>query len=163
MFTYLYGGSTQVFKNRDLITGFVSDLSNKICNPFTASTIQGDAIYYNPIVTPSITNYMGPLSQQTFTVYTGKPIPTPSGAEYEYPAGQILAQNGVDAPSRVITVWNGFELVTTYDFLSNRTAFKDEPSFDGMQNAPVFSGNITNETSSYIYDANNLRTIGLIY
>jgi hypothetical protein len=60
-------------------------------------------------------------------------------------------------------VWNGVELVTTYDFIANRTAFKDKPSFDGMQNSPIFSGNITNETSSYIYDANNLRTISLIY
>jgi hypothetical protein len=46
-------------------------MANKICNPFTASTIQGDAIYYEPIVTPSITNYLGPLSQQTLGVFTG--------------------------------------------------------------------------------------------
>jgi len=32
-----------------------------------------------------------------------------------------------------------------------------------MQNAPIYSRNITNETSSYVFDASNLRTIGLVY
>jgi hypothetical protein len=92
-------------------------MSNKICNPFTASTIQGDAIYYEPIVTPSITNYMGPLSQQTLTVYTGVPIKTPTGSEVEAPAGQIIALNGVAYPNKRFTVWNGAELVDSYSYL----------------------------------------------
>jgi hypothetical protein len=32
-----------------------------------------------------------------------------------------------------------------------------------VQNAPVFSRDTTNQTSSYIFDANNLRTVGLVY
>jgi hypothetical protein len=126
MAVYLTGGSTQVFKNRDLILGFQSDMANKICNPFTASTIEGDAIYYNPIVTPSITNYLGPLSQQTLTVYTGVPIPAPGGDE-ENPAGLIIAQNGVDAPSKKMLVWNGAELIDTFTFLDGAKKFADVP------------------------------------
>lgn len=113
MTVYLTGGSTQIFRNRDLILGFVSDISNKICNPFTASTIQGDAIYYEPIVTPSITNYLGPLSQQTLGVYTGVPVVTPNDTEV-HSAGEIFEQNGVNAPSKIMYVWNGAQLVQSF-------------------------------------------------
>ena len=32
-----------------------------------------------------------------------------------------------------------------------------------MQNAPIFSHNITNETSSFVFDSGNLRTLSLVY
>jgi len=145
MATYITGGSTQVFQNRDLILGFYSTMANKICNPFTASTIKGDAIYYEPIVTPSITNYLGPLSQQSLTVFTGKSIPDGTGNFTEQPAGKIVAQNGVDKPNKVFIVYNGLELITTYEFLEEDSqTFHDFEAFDGQQNAPIFSGDITN-------------------
>lgn len=71
MVVYLNGGSQVMLKNKDLITGFYSTMAERICNPVTASFVKGDAIYYNPFVTPSITNFVGPQADATLTVYTG--------------------------------------------------------------------------------------------
>lgn len=32
-----------------------------------------------------------------------------------------------------------------------------------MQNAPIYSRNTTNDTSTYVFDANNLRYLDLVY
>lgn len=59
MTTYLSGGQTAILKNKDLITGFYSTMGKKVCDETKANIFTGDAIYYSPFVTPSITNYIG--------------------------------------------------------------------------------------------------------
>jgi hypothetical protein len=72
MSAYVSGGSRMVTKNSDLITGWKSDMAERI-SPYKSYPfiLTGDAIYYSPYVTPVITNYIGPLADQTFTIYTG--------------------------------------------------------------------------------------------
>lgn len=130
MMTYITGGSYQFFKNVDLITGFASDMANKICNPYTESMIKGNAIYYNPIVTPSITNYFGPLSTQTFTVYTGKPL-VDANDEGKTP-GLIAAQNGINQPNYPINIWNGASLISTFELIQGASTFAESDAFDGL-------------------------------
>lgn len=71
MIAYLNGGSQGTYKNRDLITGFYSTMAERICDPVKANFLKGDAIYYNPFVTPSITNFVGPQADATLTIFTG--------------------------------------------------------------------------------------------
>lgn len=155
--TYISGGNTGVYKNSDLITGFYSPMALKISDPPRASFLNGDAIYYSPYVTPAITNYVGPLSKQRFTTYTGV-----GDGQVDNIAGRIIAQNGVNFPNQNFLVYNGVEIVSTqvpiYQDQSQNGAndFSTLMVFDGQQNAPVYSMNDTNKSASYIYDANNL-------
>lgn len=156
---YISGGSQAVIKNSDLIVGWKSDMAERI-SPYTEYPfiLSGDAIYYSPYVTPAITNYIGPLSEQTFTTYTG----VGEGQDANI-AGRIVAQNGVGFPNQIFKVWDGEKLVTTQNPVAGaESTFDSQLVFDGMQNAPVYSSNTTNRTDDHIYDANNLQYIDLV-
>jgi len=48
-------------------------------------------------------------------------------------------------PNKVFIVYNGLELITTYQYLEeDAQTFAEVEVFDGQQNAPVFSEDITN-------------------
>lgn len=123
---YLTGGNTGTYKDTDLITGWESDMAMKISNPVENNMLNGDAIYYSQYVTPAITNYLGPLSEQTFTTYTG----VGEGQE-ENIAGRIIAQNGVLFPNQNFLVWNGEELVYT-QVRTSEDDFVSIATFDGL-------------------------------
>jgi hypothetical protein len=119
MIVYLNGGSQVYLKNKDIITGFYSPMAERICNPVTASFLKGDAISYNPFVTPSITNYVGPVADSTLTIFTGKPKVNVTSDEVglrgdDTPvAGRIIAQNGIEWPNTLIDVFDSVENVRT--------------------------------------------------
>jgi len=166
MYTYISGGNTGTFSNSDLITGFFSPMALRISDPARDNFLAGDAIYYSPYVTPAITNYVGPLSKQKFTTYTGV-----GEGQVENIAGRIIAQNGVNFPNQNFLVYNGQEIVYTQvpiytDQDQNGAANNDFSTlvvFDGQQNAPVYSTDKPNTNATYIYDANNLLNVELNY
>jgi hypothetical protein len=57
---YLFQGPTGTFAVTDLILGFYSEMSLRVANYTEESFLEGNAIYYNPWVTPILTNQFGP-------------------------------------------------------------------------------------------------------
>lgn len=109
MVTYVTGGSTGYYRNVDLITGWYSHMAQRICDPVKANFLNGDAVYYSPFVTPSITNFEGPAAEATLTVYTGNS----TGQEEDSLPGRIIAQNGVNYPNSIFIAYNSKELIYT--------------------------------------------------
>lgn len=58
-------------------------------------------------------------------------------------------------------MYNSVELVYTQQPIDGAQAFAKVPAFDGMQNAPTYSTNSTNDTSSFVFDENNVRYLNL--
>jgi len=159
MIAYISGGPQAVLRNTDLVTGFYSPMANRICDPEKANFLKGDAIYYSPFVTPSITNFMGPAAESTLTVYTGNS----TGQQEDSLPGRIIAQNGVGFPNTIFVAYDSVKLVYTQEPIKGAPLFKDVPAFDGMQNAPVYSVNTTNTTSTYVFDENNVMFLNLTF
>lgn len=52
---YLFEGPTASFTAQDIMKGFNSSMSEKVTNYSSEDITSGDAIYYDPYVTPVIT------------------------------------------------------------------------------------------------------------
>merc|ERR1712166_1565906 len=61
----------------------------------------------------------------------------------------------------LFVVYNSVELVYTQQPIEGASKFANVPAFDGMQNAPSYSTNSTNLTSTYTFDENNVRYLNL--
>lgn len=68
---YLFFGTKGTYAVADLMQGFYSNMSIRVSD-YEKGFLKGDSIYYQPWVTPILTNQRGPMRWQTIEVYTGK-------------------------------------------------------------------------------------------
>jgi len=117
----------------ELIFGWESTMSTRISDYTSASFLRGDAIYYDPYVTPVLTAN-GFAAQQSLTIFTG----TNNGTNGE--TGQITAMNGLGYPNKPFKIWDGEKLVDSH--VRCYGDFETHPVFDGSYNKNN-SGNAT--------------------
>lgn len=68
---FLFEGPMMEAQLGDLLYGWTSDLSMRVFNFTEESMLRGDAILYDPTVTPILTAHGG-LAASTITTYTGQ-------------------------------------------------------------------------------------------
>lgn len=69
---------------------------------------QGDAIFYDPFVTPILNNIEGSMSKQNITVSTGT-------AEGSYP-NEVIGMNGFSYPNKLMGVYTMGEELKEVDY-----------------------------------------------
>lgn len=103
---FLFGGIIDSYSTKSLIAGFESDLVDTVC-PYDdmddSDFFRGEAIFYDPYVTPVLTTQVGRGTSQSFQVSTGNGQDT-------YP-NMIVSMNGYPYPNKIMSVWNGVSLV----------------------------------------------------
>lgn len=157
---FLFGGKLGTYPVKNLIHGWQSDLVETVCPYDTMSSeeyFMGDAIYYDPFVTPILNNIEGTMSKQTITVSTGT-------AEGSYP-NQITGMNGYSYPNKemgVYTMGSDTDGAATVQAVNYRCPGKSgdfdnsKRTFNGVQN----EADSTGETS-YVLDTKGLHWIDL--
>lgn len=108
---FLFGGKLGTYPVKNLIHGWQSDLVDTVCPYDKMSELeyfQGDAIFYDPFVTPILNNVEGSLAKQTLTVSTGT-------AANSNP-NQVVGMNGFSYPNKMMGVYTMGEELQDVDY-----------------------------------------------
>jgi hypothetical protein len=123
-----------------------------------AGYFRGDAIFYDPFVTPILNNVEGSMSKQTIEVSTGN-------GNDAFP-NQVIGMNGYSYPNKMMGVYT---MGAAIEPVSYRCPGKSgefdstKKTFNGVQNMPsLLTGDAAEETS-YVLDTKGLHWIDLDY